>query len=173
MSYLSKYKFGVIGYVFFTLIAGACTVLQTIFSAQAISYITDLENNFMLAIYTMLLVGGLIVTKRLCWFLTSYLYQKYANKIMADLNLDLAKQAFKLSSKTYSDYDTGTFVQRIVADPERVVAMLATTIDNLTDLLTSFVIVVYITTLNVYIGLVILAIVLIGFTLEYFRNKFI
>ena len=171
MSYLSKYKFGVLGYVFFTLIAGACTVLQTIFSAQAISYITDLENNFMLAIYTMLLVGGLIILKRVCWFLTNYLYQKYANKIMADLNLDLAKQAFKLSSKTYSDYDTGTFVQRIVADPERVVDMLATTIDNLTDLLTSFVIVVYITTLNVYIGLVILAIVLIGFTLEYFRNK--
>ncbi len=171
MSYLSKYKFGVLGYVFFTLIAGACTVLQTIFSAQAISYITDLENNFMLAIYTMLFVAGLIIAKRGCWFLTNYLYQKYANKIMADMNLDLAKQAFKLSSKTYSDYDTGTFVQRIVSDPERVVAMLATTIDNLTDLLTSFVIVVYITTLNVYIGLVILAIVIIGFTLEYFRNK--
>ena len=171
MSYLSKYKFGVFSYILVYLIAGACTVLQTIYMAQAISYITDLGNKLMLAIYTLLFIAGLVLVKRVCWFISGYLYQKYANNIMADMNLDLAKQAFKLSSKTYADHDTGTFVQRIVKDPELVVGRLADMVDYITDLLTSLVIVIYITTLNIYIGLIIFAIVAVGLTLEFFRNK--
>ena len=171
MSYLSKYKFGLISYILVYLIAGACTVLQTIYMAKAISYITDLGNKLMLAIYTFLFVAGLVLVKRVCWFISNYLYQKYANNIMADMNLDLAKQAFKLSSKTYSDYDTGTFVQRIVKDPELIVGMLANLVDFITDLLTSLVIVIYITTINIYIGIIIFAIVAVGLIMEYFRNK--
>ena len=171
MSYLSKYKFGLISYILVYLIAGACTVLQTIYMAQAISYITDLGNKLMLAIYTFLFVAGLVLVKRVCWFISNYLYQKYANNIMADMNLDLAKQAFRLSSKTYSDYDTGTFVQRIVKDPELIVGMLANLVDFITDLLTSLVIVIYITTINIYIGIIIFAIVAVGLIMEYFRNK--
>ena len=171
MSYLSKYKFGVFSYILVYLIAGACTVLQTIYMAKAISYITDLGNKLMLAIYTFLFVAGLVLVKRVCWSISNYLYQKYANNIMADMNLDLAKQAFKLSSKTYADHDTGTFVQRIVKDPELVVGRLADMVDFITDFLTSLVIVIYITTLNIYIGLIIFAIVAVGLTLEFFRNK--
>ena len=171
MSYLSKYKFGLISYILVYLIAGACTVLQTIYMAKAISYITDLGNKLMLAIYTFLFVAGLVLVKRVCWFISNYLYQKYANNIMADMNLDLAKQAFRLSSKTYSDYDTGTFVQRIVKDPELIVGMLANLVDFITDLLTSLVIVIYITTINIYIGIIIFAIVAVGLIMEYFRNK--
>ena len=171
MSYLSKYKFGVFSYILVYLIAGACTVLQTIYMAKAISYITDLGNKLMLAIYTFLFVAGLVLVKRVCWFISNYLYQKYANNIMADMNLDLAKQAFRLSSKTYADHDTGTFVQRIVKDPELIVAMLANLVDFITDLLTSLVIVIYITTINIYIGIIIFAIVAVGLIMEYFRNK--
>lgn len=171
MSYLSKYKFGLISYILVYLIAGACTVLQTIYMAQAISYITDLGNKLMLAIYTFLFVAGLVLVKRVCWFISNYLYQKYANNIMADMNLDLAKQAFRLSSKTYADHDTGTFVQRIVKDPELIVGMLANLVDFITDLLTSLVIVIYITTINIYIGIIIFAIVAVGLIMEYFRNK--
>lgn len=171
MSYLSKYKFGLISYILVYLIAGACTVLQTIYMAKAISYITDLGNKLMLAIYTFLFVAGLVLVKRVCWFISNYLYQKYANNIMADMNLDLAKQAFRLSSKTYADHDTGTFVQRIVKDPELIVGMLANLVDFITDLLTSLVIVIYITTINIYIGIIIFAIVAVGLIMEYFRNK--
>ena len=171
MSYLSKYKFGLISYILVYLIAGACTVLQTIYMAKAISYITDLGNKLMLAIYTFLFVAGLVLVKRVCWFISNYLYQKYANNIMADMNLDLAKQAFRLSSKTYADHDTGTFVQRIVKDPELIVGMLANLVDFITDLLTSLVIVIYITTINIYIGIIIFVIVAVGLIMEYFRNK--
>ena len=71
---------------------------------------------------------------------------------MADLNLDLAKQAFKLNSKTYNDHDTGTFLQRIINDPERVVSSLADIMDNVFEIISSLIMIIYISTLNIYIG---------------------
>ena len=124
-----------------------------------------------LKVYIMIFIAGLILIKRLCWYFSGLIYQKYANKIMADLNLDLVKQAFKLNSKTYSDHDTGTFVQRIVSDPERVVNNLADLVDILTDILTSVVIVVYISTLNLYISLILVGIIIICLLIEIKRTK--
>ena len=167
--YLAKYKFGIFLYILVYLIAGTCTIFQTIEFANAIEKITN--SLFLNAIYIMIFIAGLILIKRLCWYFSGLIYQKYANKIMADLNLDLAKQAFKLNSKTYSDHDTGTFVQRIVSDPERVVYNLADLVDILTDILTSVVIVVYISTLNLYISLILVGIIIICLLIEIKRTK--
>ncbi len=167
--YLSKYKFGISLYILVYLIAGTCTILQTIAFANAIEKIT--LSNFMSAIYVMCFIAGLILIKRLCWYFSGLIYYKYSNKIMAEMNLDLAKQAFKLNSKTYSDHDTGTFVQRIVYDPEVVVSNLSDLVDIITDIITSFVIVIYIATLNIYIGLILVAIIAVCLAIEYFRVK--
>ena len=146
-NYLAKYKLGIFLYILVYLIAGTCTIFQTIEFANAIEKITN--SLYMNAIYLMIFIAGLILIKRLCWYFSGLIYQKYANRIMADLNLDLAKQAFKLNSKTYSDHDTGTFVQRIVSDPERVVNNLADLVDILTDIITSFVISISIASQNI------------------------
>ena len=90
---------------------------------------------------------------------------------MADLNLDLAKQAFKLNSKTYADHETGKFVQRIVTDPENVVRSLADLIDIITDILTSFVMLIYIATLNIYVALIVVGILIISLIIEQIRRK--
>lgn len=168
-SYLAKYKLGIFLYILVYLIAGTCTIFQTIEFANAIEKITN--SLYMNAIYLMIFIAGLILIKRLCWYFSGLIYQKYANRIMADLNLDLAKQAFKLNSKTYSDHDTGTFVQRIVSDPERVVNNLADLVDILTDIITSFVIVIYISTLNIYISLILVAIIAVCLIIEIKRTK--
>lgn len=168
-NYLAKYKLGIFLYILVYLIAGTCTIFQTIEFANAIEKITN--SLYMNAIYLMIFIAGLILIKRLCWYFSGLIYQKYANRIMADLNLDLAKQAFKLNSKTYSDHDTGTFVQRIVSDPERVVNNLADLVDILTDIITSFVIVIYISTLNIYISLILVAIIAVCLIIEIKRTK--
>ncbi len=167
--YLAKYKFGISMYILVYLIAGACTVAQTILTANAIEKITYLlykEAMIMLAI-----IAGIAFVRRMCWYLSGLIYQKYTNRIMADLNLDLAKQAFKLNSKTYADHETGIFVQRIVTDPENVVRRLADLIDLLTDCVTSLVMIIYIATLNIYISIVIVVVVLICLLIERHRRK--
>ena len=167
--YLNRYKFGISMYILVYLISGTCTILQTIFFSRAIEQIT--LSQFREAIFTLLLIAGIVLVKRLCWYLSGIIYQKYANRIMADLNLDLAKQAFKLNSKTYADHETGKFVQRIVTDPENVVRSLADLIDIITDILTSFVMLIYIATLNIYVALIVVGILIISLIIEQIRRK--
>ena len=167
--YLAKYKFGISLYILVYLIAGAGTVLQTILFAKAIEQITLFL--FTDAMITLGIIAGIVIVKRLCWYLSGLIYQKYANKIMADLNLDLAKQAFKLNSKTYADHETGKFVQRIVTDPETVVNNLADLVDLVTDCVTSLVMIIYIATLNIYIALAIVVIVAFCMIIEKIRRK--
>ncbi len=167
--YLAKYKLGISMYILVYLIAGAGTVLQTILFAKAIEQIT--LSLFTDAMITLGIIAGIVIVKRLCWYLSGLIYQKYANKIMADLNLDLAKQAFKLNSKTYADHETGKFVQRIVTDPETVVNNLADLVDLVTDCVTSLVMIIYIATLNIYIALAIVIIVAFCMIIERIRRK--
>ena len=167
--YLAKYKFGISMYILVYLIAGAGTILQTIFFAKAIEYITT--SLIREAMITLGIIAGVVIVKRLCWYLSGLIYQKYANKIMAELNLDLAKQAFKLNSKTYADHETGKFVQRIVTDPETVVQKLADLVDLLTGCITALVMIIYIATLNIYIALAIVVIFAFCMMLENIRRK--
>ena len=168
-AYLNRYRLGIALYILVYLIAGASTVLQTIFFANAIEQITlSLYNQAML---TLALIAGIVIIKRLSWYLSGIIYQKYANKIMADLNLDLAKQAFRLNSKTYADHETGKFVQRIVNDPENVVRNLADLVDIITDCLTSLVMIIYISTLNIFIGIAIVLVLAFCMILERIRRK--
>ena len=167
--YLAKYKFGISMYILVYLVAGAGTILQTIFFAKAIEYITT--SLIREAMITLGIIAGVVIVKRLCWYLSGLIYQKYANKIMADLNLDLAKQAFKLNSKTYADHETGKFVQRIVTDPETVVQNLADLVDLFTDCITALVMIIYIATLNIYIALAIVVLFAFCMILEKIRRK--
>ena len=167
--YLKNYKLGISMYILVYIVASAANILMTILLARAVEQITlGLYQNAMI---TLAIVGGLYIARRLSWYLSGIIYNKYANQIMADLNVDLAEQAFKLNSKTYSDNDTGTFVQRIVNDPERIVSTLSDVVDLLTDIVSSLIMVIYIATLNLYIGLALLGIVLVCSVIEYFRTK--
>ena len=168
LTYLKRYKFGIFLYILSYILASVCSIFMTIILASTIEGVT--LGHFSQAITNMLIILALAFGKRLFWYLASVIYQKYANKIMSELSLDLAKQAFKLNSKTYADHDTGTFVQRIVTDPERVVMHLADIIAVLFDIITALIIVIYITTLNVYVGLAIVALLAVCLVIELRRK---
>ena len=168
-TYLNRYKFGIFLYVLVYVVAAAMSIVITLLSARAIELVT--LKQYMLAINTFVITIMCLVVRRICWYSSGLIYQKYATSIMAELNLDLAKQAFKLNSQTYSNHETGTFVQRIVTDPERLVNNMADIVDMITEILSSLVIIVYISTLNIYIGLVIVALLAVCLTLEMNRVK--
>ena len=168
-TYLNRYKFGIFLYVLVYALASVCSIFTTIIFAKAIENIT--LGFYSEAITNLLVIIALALGKRICWYLSGVIYQKYATKIMAELNLDLAKQAFKLNSKTYADHDTGTFVQRIVTDPERVVTSLSDMVDVIFGVVSTLIIVIYITTINLYVGLAVLLLIAIGLAIELKRKK--
>lgn len=169
MPYISRYKFGVAGYILTTLIGGVCSIFGTMCVARAIEALTSLDYELSLKFLGLMLI--LYLVRRFIWSISGVLYDVYTTKIMSNLNTDLARQAFKLNSESFSSHDTGTFVQRIVADPEEVVDNLARLVDMLTDVLTSFGMIVYISFLNVYIGISIMIVIMGALTIQYFNLK--
>ena len=151
------------------LFASATSIFITIISANIIELITLAK--YAKAIRYGFVFLSLCVFQRVLWYSANTMYFVYSNKIMSDLNLDLAKQSFKLNSKTYSDHDTGTFVTRIVNDPEHVVSHCADIIDIITELITALVMLIYITTLNSWIALIFIGILIVGIIIERFRIK--
>lgn len=167
--YFKKYKFGVTMYVLSNLVAGLCSIFITIYTARAIEIITNLD--FVGAINCLLITLAITIFRRLSWWLSGVMYDKYSVKIMADLNTDLAKQSFKLNSQTFSAHDSGVFVQRIVSDPEKVVNSLADIVNTIANIVTSLVMIIYIATLNLYVALIIVALVVVSLALEFWRLK--
>ncbi|MBQ8522573.1 MAG: hypothetical protein IJ458_02775 [Clostridia bacterium] len=168
-NYLKKYKIAIIIYILIMILASTCSIFITITSANVIEFIT--LSKFSKAIVLGFIFLGLCVLQRVFWCVANIMYFTYSNRIMSDLNFDLAKQSFKLNSKTYSDHDTGTFVTRIVSDPEQVVSKCADIVDIITELITAIVMLVYITTLNSWIALIFVGILIVGMIIERFRVK--
>ena len=167
--YLKKYKVAIITYILIMILASVCSIFITISSANVIELITVAK--YRNAIILGFVFLGLCILQRCFWSIANVMYFAYSNRIMSDLNFDLARQSFKLNSKTYSDHDTGTFVTRIVSDPEQVVSKCADIIDIITELITAIVMLVYITTLNSWIALIFVGILIVGIIIERFRVK--
>ena len=169
--YLKRRKLNISLYFSSYVVASVCNIFITLSLAKVVELIASNPSNFMGAVSYAGLTLILTVIQRLGWFLCGLEYDIASTKIMSDLNYDLATQAFKLNSKTYSDHDTGTFVQRIVADPEKIVDRLAELVEFTTDIVTSLIMLIYISSLNIYIGIVLIASLIIGMVIELFRMK--
>ena len=167
--YFSKYSFPIFLYIFLTLLSGVASIICTILLADAIEAITLELYQKALHIFIFGLV--IYVFRRGCWFTVGMIYDNYSVRIMSDLNSDLSKQAFKLNSRTFTSHDTGTFVQRIVSDPERVVDSLASVVDMVASTITSLAMIVYIATLNLYVSLITVGIIIVALALEIWRVK--
>ena len=168
-NYLKNYKTPIFFYILFSLIACGCSVFTTILMAQAIENIT--LSSYQIATYLLLITLGITLLRRFLNYLLNYIYLKYSTMIMSDLSKDLAKQAFKLNSKTYSDHGTGTFVQRIVSDPSSITNQLTYIVDIVFELIYSLIIIIYISFLNFYIGLSIALVIILSMIVEMKRIK--
>lgn len=165
--YLKKHTFGVIMYVLLYLIASACTVVITIFAAQSIQYLTD--KIWDQAIYTMLGVLGAVAMQQVCYWVLNVLYDKIQASFMLAVNSDLAVRAFKLSSETYANHDSGTFVQRIIEDPGSIFERLSDIINVMSSLLSAIIVFLYIASLNIWLFLLLVALIGVCVVIEIFR----
>lgn len=168
-TYLLRFKGPIFLYIFLSVIACAGDILLTILLARMIEQITF--GSYANAMIMLAVGAGINIFQRACWYACNLLYFKYSNKIMAQLSLDLAKQAFKLNSKTYNDHDTGTFVQRIVEDPAQTIDSLSSLVDMVIELISSTIMFIYIMTLNVWISLIFIGLATIAAVIEFYRTR--
>ena len=86
-TYFKKYKLGIFLYIITSILASACNIFFTLYFAKTIELIT--LGKYQDAIFALILILICIIIRRFSWYSSSLIYQKYANKIMADLNLEI------------------------------------------------------------------------------------
>lgn len=167
--YLSKHKVAVFSYILFIVLGCASSAVMTIIGANFLGAITILNFEKSIRLLAYLLMFTIIW--RLSWYASYIVYTKYSNIMWVEIADDLTKRSFQLSSSTFSENNTGTFVQRIMSDPLDVLGKMATLVELITECITSAVVVVYIITLNALIGCLYIIILAAMFLLELKRKK--
>ncbi len=167
--YFKDYKAYIFWYIFFTIVVMLIGVAVTLLFAEVISLIID--GFYTKAVILSAIILGLYIIERLSYILLNVIYMKFSTKVVARLNNDLSYQAFKFSASTYANNSTGTFVQRIVTDPNRLVGQLASFVDMVGNLLYQLIICIYIFVINYIVGLILLGGVVVCFVFDRFRLK--
>ena len=173
--YMKGYKMYIFGYIIITLLTIVLNVFTTILFAEGIADITEAvagqSELFQSAMIKFIIVAIILILCRICYALQSIIYHKFSTKVVSKMNNDLAYQAFKFSASTYANNSTGTFVQRIVNDPNRLVGKLVTAVDYISNITYFLVIGIYIFVLNWIIGLILTAGMIISFIIERIRLR--
>ena len=167
--YLAKHKIAIMFYILTVIMACICSGATTLLMANFLSRITI--GKFALGLKFLIFGGITTVLGRTCWWLNYGLFFKYSNIIWKEIAKDLTKRSFELSTSTFSDNNSGAFVQRIMNDPNEVLNKLSMIVEVLSETLTGFVIVAYIVSLNWIIGLLYIFILSICFVIEIIRRR--
>lgn len=167
--YLKQHFVACFLYILTISLAAACYTLESVWFAKSISEVTIAEYDS--SVRFLLFCIAAAVLRRGCWSIAAYIYNKYSAVIMRSISMDLTKRCFALSSSTFSENNSGTFLQRIMDDPNRVIDNLANVIDMIIDVISSLIIVIYIITLNWLIGLLYFAVLVTFSVYEVFRVK--
>lgn len=167
--YLKRHKFVITFYLLTIVVACACSAATTLLMANFLSKIT--VGIFDVGLRFLIYAGVTTMLCRASWWVNYYIYFKYSNIIWKEIAKDLTKRSFELSTSTFSDNNSGAFVQRIMNDPNDVIGKLSSFVEILAETITGFVIIVYIVSLNWIIGLLYITMLLICFAIEIYRRK--
>ncbi len=169
LHYLNNHKIAIIFYILTVIMACVCSGATTLLFANFLSKVT--VGNFELGIRLLILAGVVTTFRRAFWWVNYFLYFKYSNIIWKEIAKDLTKRSFELSTSTFSDNNSGVFIQRIMNDPNDVLNHLSMIVEVLAETLTGFVIIFYIISLNWLIGILYIIVLIIAFIIEIYRKR--
>ena len=173
--YMKGHKLYIFGYIAITILTIVFNVLTTVLFADGIADITEAvagqRELYRSAIIKFIIVAIILLLCRVCYGLQNTIYHKFSTKVVSKMNNDLAYQAFKFSASTYANNSTGTFVQRIVNDPNRLIGKLVMVVDYISNMIYFLVIGIYIYVLSWVVGLILTAGMIIAFIIERIRLK--
>lgn len=167
--YLKKYSGIVVLYIFIFLVLTVLYVTTPILSAEAIEDIT--LSSYDSAIKIFLVLPAVSILHHSLSSVLNFLYNKYGMKMIGDMSLDCVAQSFKINSGSYSNHNSGQFMERIVNDPNRIVNNMVSIVDYISSMISILAVLTYIFVLNYIIGLCILFIIIVSSVIDYIRIK--
>jgi len=167
--YIKPYIGLIIVYVLLMVGSNVLTFFVTFKAADTLTLIGDKAWNQ--ALISALVLGACAGGNNIISYLASITYNYVSQKCSYSMMINFADRVYQLSSKAYANVGTGVIVQRIVNDPRSMVASLKGALSNFLQLINTVVVVVYLMTLNVWVGLVVLGGILILTIIETLRGK--
>jgi len=167
--YLKPYKFLISLYILLVCILNVLVFLTTYEASKTLTYLGN--ETWHLALKSILFLALWAILKNLISWATRICNVYLSQKISREMKLDLADRIYQITSSSYSNTDTGTFVQRVVNDPDKLISSLDGIVDYFLQLISTIAVVVYLMFLNIYVGLVVLVGIVILTVFELVRNK--
>ena len=167
--YFLQHKVGLFFYAFIYLITGGIDIFATIKFASMIEMLTIAE--YAGAIKILIVLGVCLITQRVLWLVNGLNYCNLYVAITSTMSIDVAKQAFKISSQSYSQHNTASFMQRISNDPRTIFDCIQMIINQATDVITNIIMFIYICTINIWVGVISLVGIVIASIIEKYRRQ--
>ncbi len=147
----------------------ALVFYSSLLSAKGLKAVAD--NQFDVMLRYLLYTCGIQALIALLNYPVSIIYSYVSGKVYVDMKSDLTARLFEISAESYGESGASSFVQRVLSDPSRTFSIFANVFDLVLEILTDVVIIVYIMTMNIYIGLVIVGVATVIFVYDFFRNR--
>lgn len=167
--YLKQHKWKVALYLFITLLNICINIPFAIIPAHLLVAITQAE--YILAFKLIGVMSSLYVVSAIISYVWPTLYAKLSTEITMAMSLDVAEQAFKISSAAYANHQTSNFLQRIRSDPNTIFEKLTNIVESLGHCINIVVIVLYMLTLNVWVSLLMIVYLAIMMTITFYRKR--
>lgn len=169
--YLKKYKFPIAIVVISTMLITAISVLTPIYTADAIEILTMTDANYWEAIKLFIYVLACYIAIHLLNYINNFVYNVYSKRFVKDISVDLLKQSFNINSQTYANHNSGDFSQRIVSEPTFLINQFFSSIGNLSNMISTTAVIIYVFVLNYIVGLCLVAIIGVVAIIDIFRIK--
>lgn len=167
--YMKPYKFLILVYILLVVALNVLTFFITLKSADALSHIGD--QRWDLALKSILFLGLWAIVKNIVNWLMGVCNCYIVQRISRSIKLDLTDRIYKISSSTYANTDTGTFVQRVVNDPDRLLTCMDGIVNFILQLFSTVAVVVYLMLLNLWVGMVVFGGIVALTVIEMIRAK--
>ena len=167
--YLKQHKWGIVAYILVLVFDIIINIPFAIVPANMIVAAT--EANYVLALKYV----GVIAVLQLCNVITSYvsprIFAKLSTDITMAMSLDIAEQAFKVSSSAYANHQTNSFLQRIRIDPDTILRQLTNIVECIGQFINVVVVTIYLLTINAWTSLILIVYLAVMMTITYYRKK--
>lgn len=169
--YLKKYKFPIAIVVISTMLITAISVLTPIYTADAIEILTMPDANYWEAIKLFIFVLACNLAGHLLNHLNNVVYNIYSKRFGKQISMDLISRSFNITSQSYANHNSGDFAQRILSEPQAIINQLFSFIGDLSNMISTTAVIIYVFVLNYIVGLCLITIVAIVSIIDMFRIK--
>ena len=168
--YFKRHRFAIGVWLLLMLVDIVIQTFYGIFGAYVLANISS--GLYILAIKQFLIMLAVILFSNVMQLFRGLIYCRVSNKVVNAMRIDIAKQAFNIADKTYTDHKTSNFTQRISSDPSTIFDRIASFVSYLQQIITAVIMISYIVIISPIVGVIAVVAIFAIFGMEKLRKNF-